>query len=105
MWEPEHIRPPPGRTPRAASYPVIGEACHGCTDLARSRFLLRISQAGEQTQVQAVVGGLAIEALDECTLSWVPGVNEMEFNLGTLRPEEHRLTGQLRVVIHNDASA
>jgi hypothetical protein len=52
--------------------------------------------------VQAAIPELTVERFNKRVLSWLPWLNEMQFYAGALRPEEHRLAGQLRTVVHDD---
>ena len=64
----------------------------------------RIVNAGEPIEIEAVLTELAVEALDEGVLGRLAGLNEVQLDAAFLRPEEHRLTCQLRIVIADDRS-
>lgn len=62
----------------------------------------RILQAGELMEIQAVLPELAIEAFHEGVLGGFARLDKMELHASALRPEEHRLSGQLGAVVRHD---
>ena len=58
-----------------------------------------INKAGEALQVQAEIAELAIEALRECVLHWLTGLDEIQLDAEITRPEEHRFLGGYQTIV------
>jgi hypothetical protein len=58
-----------------------------------------IFQAREPVLIQTTVAELAVEAFDERVLGRFARLNEVQCHAGALRPQEHRLAGELGAVI------
>ena len=54
---------------------------------------------GEPVEIRTVLAELAIDALDERVLRQLAGLDEVPLHASLLRPEEHRLAGQLGTVV------
>lgn len=61
-----------------------------------------VIETGEPAQVEAVIPGLAVEALDESVLSWLSWPDEVQFHTRLPRPEEHSLARQFGAIIADD---